>query len=418
MSETGTWPLALPERVDAVIVGAGASGLSLAGHLARSSWRDRQVLIVDDGSHALDDRAWAYWSDSHDALDAAISASNDRFWVRTTDVAHLVRLNAYRYHVVRGPDLGRAVDAALTGAPGFRRVSGHVSQIRDGVRAAAVVVDGRTVRASWVFDSVGRGTSAPSPAAARAAASPGMALAFVGRRIETDVDTFDVGAPTLMDFRTPQGDGLCFVYVLPSAPRVALVEHTQFTSDSGDPAEPGEAALDLYLQEVLGIGGHRVLGTEHGTIPLVTTRPRPPGRRVVPIGIPAGMVKASTGYGYGRIQRHSAALTRSLATLGHPFDVRTPPARHRVFDDVLLDAISREPASVVHAFERLFVGNPGDCVLAFLDEATTIGQEVGTILTLPPAPFLRALRRVAARAARLRTSTLGGPTAGHSKEIR
>lgn len=411
MSETGARPFALPERVDAVIVGAGASGLSLAGHLARSGWRDREVLIVDDGSRGLDDRAWAYWSDSG-VVDAAVSASYDRFWVRTADVAHLVMLNDYRYHVVRGRDLGRSVDVALDGAPGLRRVSGHVSQIRDGAHEASVVIDGHTVRAAWVFDSVG--LENPRSSGAGAAGQPGMALAFVGRRIETDVDTFDAGAPTLMDFRTHQGAGLCFVYVLASSPRVALVEHVQFTSGPGNPGEPGEAALDVYLREVLGAGGHRVLGTEHGIIPLGTRRPRPPGRRVVPIGAPGGMVKPSTGYGYARIQRHSAAIVTSLATHGHPFAVRTPPARHRAFDAVLLEAIRREPAHVVHAFERLFVANPGDCVLAFLDEATTVGQEIGTILTLPPVPFLRALRTVAVQ----RSSRIGGPTAGHSREIR
>ena len=412
MSTPGARPLALAERVDAVIVGAGASGLSLAGHLAHSGWRDRAVLVVDDGSRALDGRAWAYWSDTDDLLDTAVCASYDRFWVRTTDVAHLVTLNDYRYRVVRGRDLGRTVDAALAGAPGFRRVSGHVSQIRDGAREASVVVDGHTVRAQWVFDSVGL-TVPPGPAP-----SAEMALAFVGRRIETDRDTFEAGAPTLMDFRTHQGRGLCFVYVLPSSPRVALVEHTQFTAGSRDPAEPGEAALDAYLREVLRGGGHRVLSTEHGTIPLVTRRPCPPGRRVVPIGTPGGMVKPSTGYGYARIQRHSSEVARSLALHGHPFDVQTRPARHRAFDGVLLDAIRREPAYVVDAFERLFVANPGDCVLAFLDDATTIGQEISTILTLPPAPFLRALRRVAVRAVRLRLSRIGGPTARHSREFR
>ena len=400
MSTLGARRPALADRVDAVIVGAGASGRALAGHLARSGWRDRAVLVVDDGSRALDGRAWAYWSDTDDLLDTAVCASYDRFWVRTPDAAHLVTLNEYRYRMVRGPDLGRTVDAALTGAPGFRRVSGHVSQIRDGAREASVVVDGHTVRAQWVFDSVGlNGPPSPGPSAPGAAPLAAMALAFVGRRIETDRDTFDAGAPTLMDFRTHQGRGLCFVYVLPSSPRVALVEHTQFTSGSRSPAEPGEAALDVYLREVLGVGGHRVLGTEQGVIPLVTCRPGSVGRRVVPIGAPGGMVRPSTGYGYARIQRHSADLARSLALHGHPFDVPTPPARHRAFDAVLLDAIRREPANIARAFERLFVANPGDCVLAFLDDATTVGQEISTILTLPPAPFLRAVRRVALRAA-------------------
>lgn len=394
MRTPGARPSTLPERTDALIVGGGASGLTLASHLARSGWRDHDVLIVDDGSHALDDRAWAYWSDSPGLLDAAVSASFDRFWVRTSGLAQLVVLESHRYHVVRGRDLDRAADAVLADAPEFRRVHGHVSQIRDGPRDAEVVVDGHTVRAEWVFDSVGiedptEGTVSPSATAV----PPASALHFVGRRIETDVDTFDADAPTLMDFRTRQGRDLGFVYVLPASPRVALVEHTRFTTSPGHSILPGEAAVDVYLREVLGVGSHRVLATEHGTIPLLTQRPRQARQRVVPIGAPAGMVKPSTGYGYARIQRHSATLARSLATHGHPFEVPAPRARHRILDGVLLEAIRQEPGQVIRAFERLFTANPGDRVMTFLDEDTTIAQELAIILTLPPAPFLRALRR-------------------------
>jgi len=221
-----------------------------------------------------------------------------------------------------------------------------------------------------------------------------MTLAFTGRRVETSTDAFDPDVPTLMDFRTPQGGGLAFVYVLPSSPRTALVEHTRFTTAPGRAPRRDEAALDTYLRDVLAVGAHRVLGTEHGVIALRTARPPRPGRHVVPIGAPAGMVRPSTGYGYARIQRHSAALTRSLVSHGHPFDVPAPSVRHRALDTVLLEAIRREPARVIDVFERMFTANDGDRVLAFLDGATSVGQELALIRTLPPRPFLRALGRV------------------------
>ncbi|RYV51325.1 lycopene cyclase family protein [Pengzhenrongella frigida] len=389
---------ALPAHCDAVIVGGGASGLALAGHLARSGYRQRTVLIVEDGSRPLDDRAWAFWSRAdatwsppEATLPAADPSTFDRFWIRTHDVAHLVELDTYRYQVIRGRDLDSATETALRGAPGFARVRGHVTEVRDGPQHASVVVDGHTVRADWVFDSVG----CPDPGLATTSRPrPEMALVFTGRRIETETDTFDL-APTLMDFRTPQGPDLAFVYVLPTSARVALVEHTRFTASAAHPTGVDETALDLYLRDALGLGAHRVLSVERGTIPLATHRPRPPGRRVVPIGTPAGMVKASTGYGYARIQRHSAALASSLAAHGHPFDVPTSPARFRTLDRVLLETIHRDPARVVDAFVRLFAANPGDRVLKFLDEDSTLKDELATIRTLPPAPFLRTMATLA-----------------------
>lgn len=402
MSTASDRPAGLPHRCHALIVGGGASGLALAMRLADSEFKHRDVVVVEDGSRPLADRAWAYWSVSATAAGAAGSGGFDRFWVRTNDVARLVELDRFRYRTVTGVDLDRAADAALLDAPGFTRVRGHVTEIHDGPHQAEVVVDGHAVRADWVFDSVGiRGPASSSTHPATAAARPGHSLVFTGRHVQTDVDVFDVTAPTLMDFRTGQGRDLAFVYVLPSTPRRALVEHTRFRAAVGHvPAGVGAAALDTYLRDVLRVGVHRVLSTENGTIPLVTAQPPRPGERVVLIGTPAGMVKASTGYGYARILRHSAALVRSLVTHGHPFDVPRPSARHRALDRVLLEAIRREPAQVIDVFARLFAANPGDRVLAFLDERTTVPQELATILTLPPAPFLRAVAALASGSGR------------------
>ncbi|GHS86820.1 hypothetical protein AGMMS50218_07430 [Actinomycetota bacterium] len=391
-------PAALPERCDALIIGGGAAGLALAARLADSEFRRRRVIVVDDDSRPLADRAWAYWSDVAADTEAAGAQAFDRFWVRTGDAAHLVELDRFRYRTVTGPELDRATDAALAGAPGFARVRGQVSAVSDGPHGASVVVDGRTVRADWVFDSVGvRDPTRAGVGLPIRAAGSGHRLVFTGRRIETDVDVFDPCAPVLMDFRTGQGADLAFVYVLPAGPRVALVEHTRFTAAADVRPGAGDTALDAYLRDILRVGTHRVLATEHGTIPLVTTRPPRPGHRVVLIGTPAGMVRASTGYGYARIQRHSAALARSLATHGHPFDVPDAPARYRTLDRVLLEVIDREPARVVDVFARLFAASPGDRVLEFLDERTSVVQELALILTLPPAPFLRAVAALITR---------------------
>jgi len=71
-----------------------------------------------------------------------------------------------------------------------------------------------------------------------------------------------------------------------------------------------------------------------------------------------------------------------------------------LLDQVLLDAVVEEPLHVVHAFEQLFRHNPGDRVLAFLDERVSLAQELALVRSLPKGPFLRAARRVRAHAGR------------------
>ncbi len=111
---------------------------------------------------------------------------------------------------------------------------------------------------------------------------------------------------------------------------------------------------------------------------------------MVPIGNRGGLLKASTGYAYARIQRDSAAIARSLVRDGHPFDRPKTRARHRFLDATLLELIRTDPRAVEVAFAELFSRNPADLVLRFLDEDTTVTEEVRLLRTLPPRPFLRA----------------------------
>jgi lycopene beta-cyclase len=70
---------------------------------------------------------------------------------------------------------------------------------------------------------------------------------------------------------------------------------------------------------------------------------------------------------------------------------------------VLLEVLDRDPAELERAFTRLFLANPAERVLRFLDEDTGIADELRLIATLSPAPYLRA---AAGRAIR-RSGTYG-----------
>jgi lycopene beta-cyclase len=367
-------------RWDAVIAGGGVSGLSLACHLAAGGWSDRSVLVVDDGSRGLDERAWAFWSAAPGLLGAAVDQTFDRFRLCAAGRAVEVQLSRYRYRVVSGTRLRRVATGLLSGAPGFRLVRGHVDRIEEREDGAVVHVDGRPVESVWAFDSV----------TSTGAADATTWLTFTGWVVETQSDAFDAAVPTLMDFRTPQAGEVRFVYVLPSGPRRALVEHTRF--GAGTPFD-GEAALHDHLAGVIQTVDYRVLRREGGRLPLQPPLRRPAAGHVLPIGVAGGMLKASTGYAYARIQRDSAAIARSLIRHDHPFALPTGRRRHAFLDAVLLDVLAAEPDRLEQAFLQLFTRNSGDRVLRFLDEDTSIGQEALLVATLPPAPFLRAMIR-------------------------
>ncbi len=350
-----------------VIAGGGMSGLSLAAHL--SGW---PVTVVDDGSRDLERMAWASWSDRPGLLDAAVSRSFDRIRVHAGGRTRVVGLGRYRYRVVRGADLARVVREL---APTCRFRHGHVDLVEDG----RVVVDGERVPARWVFDSVG----GPMP-------DPDCRLVFRGWHVRAERPVFDPDVPTLFDFRTPQS-GASFVYVLPVDPHRALVEHTSFARGPVDTAVQREA-LREYLSDVVGTGGHEVDREEAAELPLSSrTTPRRRGN-VLAIGARGGLVKASTGYGYQRVQRDSAAIARSLRRHGHPFDLPVPPARFPLYDGVLLDVVAAEPARLEQAFAALFRHPTAEPALRFLDERTSPAAEWRLFAAMPAAVYLSAVR--------------------------
>jgi lycopene beta-cyclase len=364
-------------KVDAVIAGGGLSGLSLAAHLATGGWAGRSVLIVDDPAGTRPATRWGFWSAGTELLDAAVSRTYPQVRIHAENTDRVLPLGRYRYRVVHRPDLYRVVRSLV--APGYRFVAGRVTRIDD----ADVTIDGRTVRADWVFDSV---TAPPpgTPADAR--------LAFTGWAVRCARPVFDPRTPVLFDFRTPQRGGARFVYVLPDDRYRALVELTAFVPRHASPPSAAERteALAGYLA---GAGDYTVLRTESAILPLRSRTPARGRGRVLRIGARGGLVKASTGYAYQRIQRDSAAIAQSLCRYGHPFALPRVRPRYRLLDAVLLDVLRREPARLEEAFARLFAANPAERVLRFLDEDTRVPDEARLIASLPPVPYLRALAR-------------------------
>ena len=374
---------------DAVIAGGGLAGLSLAGHLAAGGWRDRRVLIVDDAG-PVSAVSWGFWSRPDGLLDDAVSRTYDLIRIHADGAERILPLRPYRYRVVRRPDLVRVVHGLIRHCPGFEIRSGRVEDVRDGPTTVETIVDGQAVHSRWAFDSVTRPPASP-PVDAR--------LAFTGWEVVSDRPSFDPAVPTLFDFRTAQSGGARFAYILPADPYRALVELTQFVPPDVEPPSSWarSAGLATYLRDVARCSAYRTVRTESAVIPL---RARPEvrrGRRVLAIGARGGLIKASTGYAYQRIQRDSRAIAASLVRHGHPFGAFRSRRRHRLLDAVLLRVLDREPARLEQIFARLFAANPADRVLRFLDEDTSLRDELRLIATLPPAPFLRASTAALAR---------------------
>ena len=379
---------------DYLIIGGGASGLSLAYHLAQEPrLASKRVLLVEAEATKADDRTWRYWA-AGDAPFAAVEAHSwGQLLVRAPGFEQVLTLAPYRYRMVRAGDFYAFVNAALVARPTqFERWTGQVATVAeapDGQGAIATLADGRRVQAQYAFDS-------RLPKLVR---EPGryryLEQHFLGWEIEADYDAFDPQTAQFMDFEVPQHGQVRFVYALHFAPRRALVEFTIFSENLLAKAEY-EAELRTYLARRVGEGRYRILAEEAGSIPM-TDHPLPARQspHVLNLGTRGGRSKPSSGYTFARVQRHSARLVAALASTGHPPANPTGDQwQFRLFDTLLLDIMQRQGETVRNIFRQLFERNPVQRILRFLDEETTWAENLQIMNSVRPWPFLRSIGQV------------------------
>lgn len=361
-----------------VVVGAGAAGLALACLLGEQSGIEVVLVDAPPGPARSPDRTWCSWQVGPSEWEDAVSGRWHRVSVhhpagaeRQYDLAPL------DYTMVRSRDYERVAGERLA-RTGVRRVEALVDAVTDDG-----VVHGADVTGRWVFDT------RPTPPAAPGRVS--LLQHFRGWFVRTEQDRFDPSVAGLMDFRPPQpGGGVAFGYVLPTSPREALVEYTEF-SRSVLHDEAYESALNDWTSQHLQLGAFEVLGVEQGAIPMTDAPfPRRVGERVFRLGAAGGATRPSTGYTFAAAQRQARAVA---AALREGRDPEPPPAfsrRHLTMDRLLLVALDGGLLDGASFFADLFAAQPAERVLRFLDGSTSLREDVAVMASSPKAPMLRA----------------------------
>ncbi|MFH8616183.1 lycopene cyclase family protein [Streptomyces sp. NPDC017979] len=374
------------EASDAVVVGGGAAGLSLAHRLTESGAATVTVVEPPAGPLRPAERTWCYWHAGVDGLEEAVSASWSALRVHGADGSPVtVEPAPLTYRMVRSTDLERMVHGRLASSDGGRVLRATVEAVHavpGGAEVRCTLPGGRglTLHARRVFDS--------RPLPALPPARTHLLQHFRGWFVRTGADRFDPAVADLMDFRVPQpAHGLAFGYVLPLAPDRALVEYTEF-SRKVLTTEAYESALDHYCRRTLGLGALTVEQTEQGAIPMTDARfPRRNGA-VNRIGTAGGATRPATGYTFAAVQRQSRAIASALRR-----GRRTVPAPHGrralAMDAILLRALDTGRINGPDFFTDLFRRVPAECLLRFLDGTTSLREEWGIGLCTPTRPMLR-----------------------------
>ena len=153
--------------------------------------------------------------------------------------------------------------------------------------------------------------------------------------------------------------------------------------------EQYDAELREYISRYLAISDYTVIEEEFGVIPMTNERFNF-GWHGWQIGTAGGQTKASTGYTFQFIQKQSQQITDCLTAGGNLNYLPRTAKRFRFYDNTLLHILYHNKIPGKKIFTRLFKKNKPQQVLKFLDNESSLSEELKIISTLPAIPFLKA----------------------------
>jgi len=212
---------------------------------------------------------------------------------------------------------------------------------------------------------------------------------FYGWMVQTEEAIFDPEVFTMMDFSIPQHDQTQFLYVLPFASNMALIEPTRFGKEIISEQE-ATALIENFL--VNHKTTYQILEKEQGCIPMCSASLQKENlpRNWLRTGAGSGQLKPSTGYSFVRSLLDAQQIVGAVQQKSKIIERRRSAARFAFYDRLLLRILAQKPQLGKRIFTQLFDRNQANEVLDFLDEGTTIGQELRLMATLPIGPFICA----------------------------
>lgn len=373
------------QSYDFVFLGAGCASLSIIMRmLENGKFADKRILLIDKAAKTENDRTWCYWEKEEGFFEPVVNKKWDTISFYSDDYCADMDIAPYRYKMIKGIDFYGYCFNAISQYSSVETVYTNVESFSKTGNKLSLVINGKSfvIEADVVFNSIIR-------PAEKDGKHVELLQHFKGWVIETDHDVFNPAVATMMDFRVPQDKGTTFAYVLPVTRRIALVEYTLFTKELLRQDEYDEG-LKNYISSFLGVTNFRLKEEEFGVIPMSSGRFNFEENGIYNIGTAGGQTKASSGYTFQFIQKQSDQIVDALVAEKELRTISLSPGRFRFYDKVLLHILYYNKLPGDKIFSRLFKRNKPQQVLKFLDNETSLAEELKIISTLPTMPFLQS----------------------------
>lgn len=372
-------------KYDYIIAGSGCAGLSLLYRLLNDTDLGSQnILVIDKDQKTKNDRTWCYWEKDKGLFESLVYHQWDSLEFKSDNFKQTFDLEEYSYKMIKGIDFYNHVLSYAEKCANVTFKYGHIQSIKNKEDVAIVQTDDAEYEAKYVFNSTGLFDPLMNT-------DNSLLQHFQGWEIKTKEPVFDSKVGTLMDFTLSQKHGDTFMYVLPTSSTEALVEYTLF-SPAVLELKSYKEALENYISDVLKIKDYEITHEEYGVIPMSLarfTRSIPNTNNVIHLGTAGGFTKASSGYTFQFIQKHTEAIVNALKAGNSP--IVHSSFRDKTFewyDRTVLEVILSNRMTGKEIFTQMFSQVPMTKILAFLGNESTVLEDIQIMTKLPLAPFL------------------------------
>jgi lycopene beta-cyclase len=377
------------EQYDYIFAGKGASAsLVLIELEKRNLLKDKAILIADPEKESANNKNFCFWTEDNGELKKNLAPFIQHSWnkiqLNNRKQEHL-HPTAYN-HIPNSIVIEKAHE--LIQRHDIQNLRAEVTESGTDNLGNFATISGVKRYANYIFDS-------RTPTLQNTEWNQTTLFqSFIGWVVEFPNEKLDVESFRMMDFNIDQNNFTQFVYVLPFSDNTALIEVTRFGKEIIANTE-AEAIIQDYLQNQFG--PYKKIGVEQGCIPMSNASMDSYGsENIINLGARNYCLKPSTGYAFKNMYAQAVEIAECIQK-GHlklstnRTHEKVSKGRFAFYDSLLLIILHLWPSYGKVIFSRLFSKIETKLILKFLDEKTTISEDIKIFSRLPIGIFLRAL---------------------------
>ena len=367
-----------------IFTGSGLSALMTVYEMMLSGkFNDKSILLIDENPKKSNDRTWCFWDEKH-LFEEIVSKKWSQATFSNEKFTRVLELTPYKYKKIDGLAFYEMVFKMISEHKNIHFLNQKVVDFTE-LGDHCVV---KTVVGNYTCNKVFNSIYNPKEVTSQSK-YPLIHQHFIGWFIKSKEAVFTPNCATFMDFTVEQKNNTRFMYVLPTSTTEALLEYTLFSKNLLS-KEEYEAEIQNYSTK-LGITEYEIIEKESGNIPM-TSFPfwKNNSKNIVQIGSAGGWTKASTGYTFKNAVKKSKALVQFLKSES---DFRKFHKKDKFwfYDLLLLDILNSKNHLGPTIFSAMFKSGSSEVVFKFLDEETSLWEDLQVIWRCPKMPFILAL---------------------------